>query len=390
MAELAKLAAGHLRHHQRAILEPRLNPADRAQIAGRDHPGGTLGIGLHGGRLGPDQDDHRSAGDRARQERQAGAEQGGAAIAGDPAQPVGQTHELGDPRGPRPLIELGRRRHLLDLAGEDHRDPIGNRQRLVLVMGHEQGGDADLGLDPADLVAQIGPHLGIERRERLVQEQHLRLDRQRPRQRHPLLLSAGQLMRIAAALLAEMDQRQVPIGGLQPLRCRMAAQAQPEGDVLPRGHMREQAVGLEHHAHVAPVRRQIGDVAIIQQDPAGIQALQPGQGAQRRGLAAARRAQHRHQLARRQLEGQPIECSDIAELATKLAELHPHASAAGPLFGLVHCVRPASISHHHRPRRHGAGRSGRRRRGQTRGRPPAAARPARPPPRCRHRACPKG
>ena len=91
--------------------------------------------------------------------------------------------------------------------------------------------------------------------------------------------------------------------------------------------MREQAVGLEHHAHVAPAGRHVGDVAAIEQDAAGIQPLQPGERAQRRGLAAARGAEQRDQLARRQIERQAVERADLAEAATQLDELDAHAGA---------------------------------------------------------------
>jgi hypothetical protein len=47
---------------------------------------------------------------------------------------------------------------------------------------------------PAQPVAQLLADLGVERAERLVEEQHGRLDRQRPGQRHPLALAAGELV----------------------------------------------------------------------------------------------------------------------------------------------------------------------------------------------------
>ena len=40
--------------------------------------------------------------------------------------------------------------------------------------------------------------LGVQRGQRLVEQQHRRPDRQRPRQRHPLLLAAGELRRDSA------------------------------------------------------------------------------------------------------------------------------------------------------------------------------------------------
>ena len=89
---------------------------------------------------------------------------------GRAAKMIREAHELGHPRSARALVELGGRSDLLQPAGEDDGHAIGNGERLVLIVSDEQGGDADLGLNPTDLVAQLGAHLGVERRERLVQQ----------------------------------------------------------------------------------------------------------------------------------------------------------------------------------------------------------------------------
>jgi hypothetical protein len=84
-------------------------------------------------------------------------------------------------------------------AAIHHHDAVGDRQRLFLVVRDEDGGDAEFALDRADLVAQRHAHLGVERRQRLVEQQQLGLGRQRAGQRHALLLAAGQLVGIAVA-----------------------------------------------------------------------------------------------------------------------------------------------------------------------------------------------
>ena len=67
-------------------------------------------------------------------------------------------------------------------------------------MGDEQGGGADLQLDPPDLVPQLHPDLGVQGRQRFVEQQHLRFDGQRPGQRDPLLLAAGELVGVPVGL----------------------------------------------------------------------------------------------------------------------------------------------------------------------------------------------
>ncbi len=81
----------------------------------------------------------------------------------------------------RPIELLGRV-DLADPAAGHHRDTIRQRQRLALVVGDEDGGDAELALDLLDLDLHRGAQILVERRERLVEQQHLRLDDAAPAQ----------------------------------------------------------------------------------------------------------------------------------------------------------------------------------------------------------------
>ena len=54
--------------------------------------------------------------------------------------------------------------------------------------------------------AQLLAHPRVERAERLVEQQHLRLDGQRAGERHALALAARELRRVALAEVAEADE----------------------------------------------------------------------------------------------------------------------------------------------------------------------------------------
>ena len=54
----------------------------------------------------------------------------------------------------------------------------------------------------------LAAQLLVERRERLVEQQHARPLDQRARERHPLALAAGELVRLAPLEAFELDQRQ--------------------------------------------------------------------------------------------------------------------------------------------------------------------------------------
>ena len=67
---------------------------------------------------------------------------------------------------------LLRRADLLDAGLIHDDDAVGHLQRLVLIVRHQQAGHVDLVVQPAQPAAQALPHLGVERAERFVEQQH--------------------------------------------------------------------------------------------------------------------------------------------------------------------------------------------------------------------------
>ena len=59
-------------------------------------------------------------------------------------------------------------------------------------MGHEDEGDAEAPLQELQLVLNLLAQIGVERAERLVEQQNVRLDHERASERDALLLPAGQ------------------------------------------------------------------------------------------------------------------------------------------------------------------------------------------------------
>ena len=139
-----------------------------------------------------------------------------------------------------------------------HRDGVGHRHGLLLVVGDVHERDADLGLDPLELDLHLPAQLEVERAERLVEQQHLRPVDQRPGQGDPLLLPAGELRRAALAEAAELDQLEHLLDLL--LDVLDAAPAQAERDVLEDVEVREQRVALEDRVDRALVGLEPADV----------------------------------------------------------------------------------------------------------------------------------
>ncbi len=187
-----------------------VHPHDRAEEGpARDEPEpGTVGAQAH--RLGTQQHVDVGAGSEdlvSGREGQARPEHVDAASRGRRAwQAVHGPDELRDEDVGRLLVDLRGHAELLEPAGAHDADPVRDRERLLLVVGHEQRRDADLELDAADLVAQLGPHLRVEGRERLVEKQDAGADRQRPCEGDALLLAAGELMGEAVRLGREAHE----------------------------------------------------------------------------------------------------------------------------------------------------------------------------------------
>ena len=183
--------------------------------------------------------------------------------------------DLGDPRR-----ALGQQQHL-----------VGQVDRLLEVVRHQHhrraGGHEHL----LQLLADEERHLEVERRERLVQEQHLGLGRQRAHDRRRLLLPARQLVRIPVQVEPDVERRDQLGDAPVDLGLRLALELQRIRDVVDRAHPREHrlAVVLEHVADLG-----LGERLAVEQDLAGVDRDQAGDHVDERRLAAAVGPEHRH------------------------------------------------------------------------------------------------
>ncbi len=174
---------------------------------------------------------------------------------------------------------------------------------------------SDLGLDPLELDLHRPTQLEVERTERLVEQQHLRLVDQRPGEGDPLLLAAGELGRLLAGLGPELDERQ----HLVDLASTTAdlAPAQAEGDVLEDVEVREERVVLEDGVDRPPVGLGVGDVLAGERDRARGRRVQARDHPQRRRLAAPRGPEQGEERPARHVE---VERRHRVEVAPRLGE----------------------------------------------------------------------
>ena len=190
-------------------------------------------------------------------------------------------------------IRRGRRighRELVDdpaRAAAEHDHPVAEPDRLAHVVRDEQHGEPALGADPVQLVVQQVAGHRVERAERLVHQQDLRVLGQRPGQRDPLPHAARQLVRPLVGEAAQVHQVQQVGGAAPPLGLGHPARAQRQLHVPGRGQPREQGRLLEHER----------DPLAAGGDLAGGGGVEPGHQVQQRALAAAGRADQADELA---------------------------------------------------------------------------------------------
>ncbi len=206
-----------------------------------------------------------------------------------------------------------------DAARFHHHQVVGQARHFV-------DGVADVDDRQRQLVVQaveVGQHLGlaarVERRQRFVEQQQARVGAERARDRDALAFAARERGRAPRHQRADAQQLDDAVERDAALAGRDAAQAVFE--VAAHVEVREQRRVLDHVADGAAMRRHPGAGGVVLPDfgaegEAALRTLQPGDGAQHGGLAAARRAEQRRDAARRQLE------RDVErEVAAREAEL---------------------------------------------------------------------
>ena len=164
-------------------------------------------------------------------------------------------------------------------------------------MGDVDGGDAHLALDVVNHAAHFDAQLGVQVGQRLVHEQHLRVDDDGAGQRHALLLAAGEAFGQTVLILVDVHQGEHFIGTL--LHFILGDVAKPEAvlDVFTDGQVGEDGVALEHHADVALVGGHVVDDLVAEGDGAALDGVEARDHAKQRGFAAAGGSEQSEELA---------------------------------------------------------------------------------------------
>ena len=157
-------------------------------------------------------------------------------------------------------------------------------------------------------VAHLDAQLGVQVRERFIEEEYLWLAHDRPPDCHALALSAGELAGLAVQQFGDAQR----VGGFLHAALDLVsghlAQLQPKGHVVEDGKMRIEGVGLKDHRDIAVFRRHIVDHAVGDHDLAFGDLLQPGQTPQSGCLAAAGRADEHEEFLVVYFDVEVVDC----------------------------------------------------------------------------------
>ena len=113
--------------------------------------------------------------------------------------------EAGDEDGARSVVELQRRADLLDAAPVQHHDLVGHGHRFDLVVGDVDHRRIELLVQRLEFDPHLDAQLGVEVRQRLVEQEDLRVAHDGAADGDALPLAAGELRRPAVEVVAELQ-----------------------------------------------------------------------------------------------------------------------------------------------------------------------------------------
>ncbi|RPK76440.1 hypothetical protein EES42_03360 [Streptomyces sp. ADI95-17] len=222
------------------------------------------------------------------------------------------------------VVDLLVRADLDDPAQVHHPDPVGDVPDDRQVVRDEHVAQPELSLEPVQQVDDLRLYGDVEGGDGLVGDDDLGVQGQTAGDADALALTAGELVRIAVDVLrVEPDDVQQLLDPAAPVALRgdlgVDLVRLPD-DVADRHARVQRGVGvLEHHLDVAAHRLQgapgqLGDVLALVPDRAGRRLFQVHQHLGHGRLPAAGLPHDAERLARREVEGDPVDRLDGTDL----------------------------------------------------------------------------
>jgi hypothetical protein len=163
--------------------------------------------------------------------------------------------------------------------------------------------------------------LEVEGAERLVEQEHGRVEDQRPGERDPLALPAGELIDAAAAEPGQADALEHRVDPARDVGARRAPTSQAIGDVVGDRHHREERQVLEDQVHRAAVRRDAEHRSAADTDVAGARTFEAGDHPEEGRLSTTRRSEDGEERAPGDGERDSADRHDVPEAADDVPHL---------------------------------------------------------------------
>ena len=181
-------------------------------------------------------------------------------------------------------------------AGVERNDPVRQQDRLIHVIGDEDHRLLVFFPDGFDLVLQLGTGQGVECRQGLIEQQHVRVHRQGARHRHALPHAAGQFRRQPVRCMGQAHKLHIFLraGGARVLALLAEHRIDSETDILRHCQPRHQRIGLEHKP---PVRTGPVNGLALHGHRSFIRHDKACDGGDQRGLAASGKPDNRNKLS---------------------------------------------------------------------------------------------
>ena len=168
-------------------------------------------------------------------------------------------------------------------------------------------------LERLELDLERFAELGVERSQRLIEQEDRGVQDERSGQRHALLLAARQLRGASLLHAPHANEREGLAGPVTAFLLGDALVPEPERDVVLDGEEWKQRVALEHGVDLPLVRWDAGHVHAIEQDRSTRGLLEARDQPQRRRLAASGWAQEREELTALDREVEPVDGRHLVE-----------------------------------------------------------------------------
>ena len=200
-------------------------------------------------------------------------------------------------KGIRSLLkDLPRRTDLLNAAVLIHdRYAVRNREPDLLIVRHIEDSDIQLLLQGLDLKAHLLTQIGIQIRQRLIEEQERGLADKRTRERDALLLAARELRRQTFFQPLHPDDLHHLHHARTDLVLWTLRDLERVGNIVKDRHVWPYRIVLKDEPDAAALRRYlhllcgVGNECIVQIDPARIRGLKPCNQAKQHCFPTARR-----------------------------------------------------------------------------------------------------